>query len=381
MEHQEYLPKYPFLDFASDLSKAPFRLWVLLGEAKSKCAHIANAPLLPEIREWVHRVYLARGVQATTAIEGNTLSEEEVLAIIENRSKSLPSRAYLEREVKNVLEASNKLLNMDYQQSLDLEDILAFNAWVLEGLDLPDEVTPGELRKHNVTVASYRPPEARYMLELMEGFVKWLRDFPKEISPGLTIETAILKSILAHLYLVWIHPFGDGNGRAARLLEWYILLSGGVPTPAANLLSNHYNTTRNRYYRELDLAKTDIHRFVLYALEGFVDGLKEQIEVIQEQQLNVIWSNLVHESIPGKAETSKRRREIALELVKQEKPVASDKVASLSPKLAALYATKSGKTLSRDLNWLEDNNFIQFTPNGYLPRVDRVLNLLPPKLT
>jgi Fic family protein len=376
----DYLLRYPFLNFASDLSKAPFQLWILLGEAKSKCAHIANAPLLPEVREWVHRVYLAKGVQATTAIEGNTLSEEEVLAILENRSKSPPSRAYLEREVRNVLDACNKLLKMDYQQPLRLANILDFNRWVLEGLDLPAEVTPGELRKHNVTVASYRPPEAEYMLELMEGFTRWLNDFPKEISPGFITETAILKSILAHLYLVWIHPFGDGNGRAARLLEWYVLLSGGVPTPAANLLSNHYNATRIRYYRELDLAKKDTHRFILYALEGFIDGLKEQIEVIQEQQMSIIWSNLVHETIPGEAETAKRRREIALELVKQDKPVTTDKITSLSPRLLALYISKSSKTLSRDLNWLEDHQFIRHTPEGYLPRVDRVFNMLPPKL-
>jgi Fic family protein len=376
----EYLLKHPFLDFNPNLSKAPFQLWVLLGEAKSKCAHIANAPLLPEVREWVHRVYLAKGAQATTAIEGNTLSEEEVLAILENRSKSLPSREYLEREVRNVLEACNKLLDMDYQRPISLEDILTFHAWVLHGLELPAEVVPGELRKHNVTVASYRPPEANHMSELMEKFVRWLNDFPKEISPGLMVETAILKSILAHLYLVWIHPFGDGNGRAARLLEWYVLLSGGVPTPAANLLSNHYNATRTRYYRELDLAKTDIYRFVHYALEGFVDGLREQIDVIQDQQMMVIWTNLVHESIPGKAETAKRRREIALELVKEQKPVVANRFTRLTPRLAVLYAGKSSKTLSRDLNWLEENQFIRDTDDGYVPRVDRILNMLPPKL-
>lgn len=55
---------------------------------------------------------------------------------------------------------------------------------------------------------------------------------------------AIFKAVVAHLYLAWIHPVGDGNGRTARLVEFQILLSSGVPSPAAHLLSNHYNQTR-----------------------------------------------------------------------------------------------------------------------------------------
>ena len=55
------------------------------------------------------------------------------------------------------------------------------------------------------------------------------------------ILTGIIKAIVAHLYIAWIHPFGDGNGRTARLLELQILLNSNIPTPAAHLLSNHYN--------------------------------------------------------------------------------------------------------------------------------------------
>ena len=54
----------------------------------------------------------------------------------------------------------------------------------------------------------------------------------------------IVRAVLAHLYFVWIHPFGDGNGRTARLIEFAILVRAGVPAPCAHLLSNHYNATR-----------------------------------------------------------------------------------------------------------------------------------------
>jgi hypothetical protein len=74
---------------------------------------------------------------------------------------------------------------------------------------------------------------------------------------------AILKAMVAHLYLAWTHPFGDGNGRTARLIEFHILLSAGVPSPAAHLFSNHYNQTRAEYYRQLDRAsKSGGHPFL-----------------------------------------------------------------------------------------------------------------------
>ncbi|MCY3923933.1 MAG: Fic family protein [bacterium] len=77
------------------------------------------------------------------------------------------------------------------------------------------------------------------------------------------------------------HPFADGNGRTARLLEYAILArSGVVPFPAALLLSNHYNLTRDRYYRELEAADRSgtITGFVQYAVQGLVNGLREQTD-------------------------------------------------------------------------------------------------------
>src|SRR5258708_25331431 len=90
----------------------------------------------------------------------------------------------------------------------------------------------------------------------------------------------IIRAVIAHLYLAWIHPFGDGNGRTARLIEYRILLACGVPSPAVHLLSNHYNLTRTEYYRQLDRAsgsKGEYIPFVEYAVQGFVDGLRQQL--------------------------------------------------------------------------------------------------------
>ncbi|CED92167.1 Fido domain [Actinomyces succiniciruminis] len=63
---------------------------------------------------------------------------------------------------------------------------------------------------------------------------------------------AFILATLAHLHLTWIHPFGDGNGRMSRLLEFELLIRAGVPVPAAHLLSDHYNKTRDMYYSILE---------------------------------------------------------------------------------------------------------------------------------
>src|ERR687883_1782465 len=60
-----------------DLGGAPWMLWHNIGEARAKCRQLSTTPLPPPVAEETRRVYLAKGARATTAIEGNTLTEEQ----------------------------------------------------------------------------------------------------------------------------------------------------------------------------------------------------------------------------------------------------------------------------------------------------------------
>ena len=62
----------PYLSFSFDMRHLSPTVWLSLGEAMSKCQHLAGVPLKPHRAEDMAAIYLARGVQATTAIEGNT---------------------------------------------------------------------------------------------------------------------------------------------------------------------------------------------------------------------------------------------------------------------------------------------------------------------
>ncbi len=82
---------------------------MLFGESRSKVDHLAGALLKPETADEMNLVYLAKGAHATTAIEGNTLSEEEVLQIVEGRHATAPSQEYLVQEIEIIIDAYNRI--------------------------------------------------------------------------------------------------------------------------------------------------------------------------------------------------------------------------------------------------------------------------------
>ncbi|GAH87212.1 unnamed protein product, partial [marine sediment metagenome] len=82
----------------------------LLGQCHAIIKAISDTPIRPDYREKLLGVALIRGAQATTAIEGNTLTIEEIQDL--QRGKKLPpSREYLQKEVENILSALNTILN------------------------------------------------------------------------------------------------------------------------------------------------------------------------------------------------------------------------------------------------------------------------------
>jgi Fic family protein len=371
---------------ATDVNEVRPIHWMLLGEARSKCEHLAGAPLNPAIAQELYKVTLVKGALATTAIEGNTLTEEQVRGILDRSYKAPPSRAYQEQEARNVLDALQELhdrIVADERIRLTTEMICRFNEQILQGTDLREGVVPGRIRTEPVVVGSYRAAPAEDCEYLLDRLVDWLEDpvFTHE-NPEIQFALLLAKAVYAHLYLAWIHPFGDGNGRTARLVEFVILAgSGQVPIPAAHLLSNHYNLTRDRYYRELAEASRANRTlgFLSYAIEGFIDGIREAIGMVRWQQIEVTWINYVHEQFASQPHTDATHRARSLVLaMPMDKPVRREDLEGLTPKVAKLYAGTGPRVLSRDLNKLEKLGLIGLTEHGYIARSDLMLAFLPP---
>ena len=378
-----YEKTHAWLTFQIDLRLIDYATWISLGEAQSKCEHISGVPLRPSVAQQLHTVYLAKGVLATTAIEGNTLSEAEVIKHIEGKLRLPPSKEYLAKEIDNIIAACDKIateiLFLD-KDEISVDNIKNYNKLVLQGLSLGESVVPGQVRDYSVGVGGYRAAPAEDCEYLLQELCSWLNKF--HVPEDNRITFGIIKAIIAHVYFVWIHPFGDGNGRTARLIEFQILLEAGIPTPAAHLLSNFYNQTRTEYYRQLDrTTKNDknVSDFVKYASNGFVDQLKEQLDLIRHQQCDIVWRNYVHEMFKDQtSESAVRQRHLALDLsLTTDESIRISKIPEISMRMAVAYANKTRKTMVRDVNKLIKMGLLKRTKEGVRATREVILAFLP----
>ena len=157
----------------------------------------------------------------SNALEGNTLTSSETALIVE-KGITVGGKTLWEH-----LEAINHAEAFDYivylaQQSKDeitLTDIYTIHRLILRRID---DDNAGQLRKVLVRISGldFAFPEPLKLQEHMEEFMRWLhaaKDHP------------VIVAADAHLKLVTIHPFVDGNGRTARLLLNLLLIQAGYP--------------------------------------------------------------------------------------------------------------------------------------------------------
>ena len=123
MTETRTFPKtHPWISFQLDLPRDDYKLWFQLGEVQAKCEQMSGVPLLPDVADELHSVFLAKGALATTAIEGNTLSEEEALQLIKGNLDLPPSKEYLGQEIQNIIDVCDML----FENVINSEDQLHF---------------------------------------------------------------------------------------------------------------------------------------------------------------------------------------------------------------------------------------------------------------
>ena len=357
--------RYPHLQFRRHWEFGP-DVHYQLGQCNAIIRAIRETPLSPDRYKELGRVALIKGAQATTAIEGNTLTDSEVERVADGESLP-PSKQYQEREVRNVIGAMNGIVGevagRDETPPISAALMLQFHRQI--GADLGEhfDAVPGRFRTDERVVGPYRCPRAEDVPTLVELLCEWLQEeFPRgEDSPSFT--DAVIRAIVTHVYIEWIHPFGDGNGRTGRMIEFYLLLLAGNPDIASHILSNFYNLTRPRYYRELQQGHRDrdLGAFIAYAVQGYLDGLLETLGTILQDQFRIAWRALIHDRFAAqryrKKGVFKRRRELMLHFPLGE-AVPIEKLAVLNSSLARKYSNLTETTLLRDLRLLMEMDLV-----------------------
>jgi Fic family protein len=350
----------------------------LLGKCDSMVEAIARMPLQPAYRARLLSVSLIKGAQATTAIEGNTLTENEVRHVAEGGSLP-PSKEYQEREVKNILDSMNAILHStagdDHVPLVSAELVRDFHRKVGRELGEHFDAIPGRFREDARVVGPYKCPRHEDVPELIDRLCRWLQQEFGFASGRQPFADAVLQAIVTHVYIEWIHPFGDGNGRTGRLLEFYVLLRAGNPDIASHILSNFYNETRSEYYRQLDRAnkERDLTKFIRYAVQGYHDGLQQTIEAIENSMFEVAWKYLVYGKFANvrqrKRSVYRRQRELALG-IPPGPGLTPAQLTVATTELARQYASVTIRTLLRDLDVLKQMELVIEKNGKYLPNFD-----------
>ena len=362
------MEQYPHIKFRRHWSLTP-DVYYQLGQCEAIIEAICDMPIRPEHHGELLRVSLQKGAQATTAIEGNTLTDEEVEKVAAGESLP-PSREYQEIEVRNVIEAMNAILKdvaVGGRSPMISADLIK-NFHKAIGKDLGEHfnAVPGRFREDSRVVGTYRCPQHEDVPQLVDSLCEWLTGEFEFTSGQQSFSDAVVQAIVTHVYIEWIHPFGDGNGRIGRLLEFYILLRAGNPDIASHILSNFYNQTRPEYYRQLDHANKagDLSEFIAYTVQGFRDGLIETLHKIQESQFQTAWRSFVYDRFAQRKlrnrAVSRRQRDLVLSMPLR-KELSSDDLLILTPEIARAYASSSERMLARDLKAVEEMDLVKKT--------------------
>lgn len=378
----KYQKSHPWLTFDWDPKTLEASDWAKLCLCAEKSEQVAQLPLPATVRAEFEQTYLVKGIKASTAIEGNILSEQQVsLLVTAERTKSAP-RDQQQLEVWNYLQTVRTVNRQQASGSDELSSDLIneYNYQVLQGLALSDQIEPGKIRRVPVRVGRYQGApavECRYLLERLSD---WLPNIEVDVTglPHLWLVRGLLQGLIAHLYLALIHPYGDGNGRTARILELRILLEAGFPGIVAHLLAKHYYRTQSNYYLALEERSLGPpytpNYFIHYAVNGLLFELSDQAERIRHFVVGLIWTEHVRGFFVDQptSKTSQRQMTLVLNLPLYENTLIAD-LPMFNAELQKIYGDLGARTLSRDVQRLVEADLLVRTGNHVRPKSE-VLN-------
>ncbi len=217
----------------------------------------------------LRKVNQIKSITSTCAIEGNSLNEQLVTDIVNNRRVIGDPREIL--EIKNALELYNTKAKLNYQ---NIKDHLKAHKILMKGLI--DEA--GQFRKTGVGITDgktliYKAPPAIEVESRMNELFDWIN---QEKDANLLIQSAVF-----HCEFETIHPFTDGNGRMGRFWQHLMLIQHHPIfrfVPVETIVHHH----QQKYYNALMKAQRSHESagFVEFSLSTIFEALKLVLEEI-----------------------------------------------------------------------------------------------------
>ncbi len=320
---------------------------------------ILNAPLIPAWEAKFKKEAFERSIHHGTHIEGNKLSFENVVEVLDGRE--VIAR---ERDVQEVINYRNVLKFIDQIFSqigannpyiLTIETILQIHKHVVDRL-LPDE-SSGNFRSKQVVIRntqtgeiSYTPPPAAEVPYLIEDLIDWINsDHGREVHP-------VIKAGIIHYELSRIHPFVDGNGRTARALSTLILFLDGYDIRKFFSLEEYFDNNPMDYYLTLQAVSNqlvmDTHeRDLTPWLDYFVEGVAIELNKIKERVRKISMDAKVKDTL-GEQLVLNERQMIIMEFLHRHKQMQNKDFRKIFPDF-------SDDTVLRELRFLTNKGLIK----------------------
>ena len=247
-----------------------------------------NGALSTAVLDKIRKYFRIKNIYHSNAIEGNKLNVGETRLVVEQgltiTGKPLKDQA----EAKNLSHALDFLesLASNSEQAITEADIRQIHSLILKNIN-DDEA--GKYRSVDVEISGsmFTPTAPTAISSEMGHFAQWLK---KASIPNASyqLQDAIIVASIAHTWFVTIHPFIDGNGRAARLLMNLILMRYGFPIAIVT------REDRLRYYDALETSQSsDLTAFVSLISECAEESLEEYKAAADEHRAMEEWAKSI----------------------------------------------------------------------------------------
>lgn len=344
-----------------------------LVQVQSYSQYLQEIPLPPGIRQDMDRLNIVRAIRGTTGIEGNKLSKERVTHIVETDFDKGDAKSLDDLEALGAKKVLEFIRSSQADNGGRVSEALLREIHILTTKDCGYEGNnPGKYRRHNVTAGEYDCPRPEDVPLLMQKFVEYMN------SRRVLSEHPVIQAILAHFYLVSIHPFGDGNGRTSRGVEAYILYNAGHYNALGFYsLANFYYQRREQYVKELQDGrfkhKGNLTTFVKFSLSGFV----EELETIKQQVLDfyrvIAFRDYLNELVV-RGEINQRIYDLITYLTRGYHVSLTEFRSRRDSFVASLWKDLADRTLRQDLKTMLDKQVAVIDANGQMDANTRLMD-------
>ncbi|TCK60046.1 Fic family protein [Seleniivibrio woodruffii] len=298
---------------------------------------------------------IIRSIMSTAAIEGNPLTEEEVGEVLNGGEIT----NIYQREIFNLKSCYEFLVNWENKDFLITEDLCKlFHQYITK--DIPHEYNlPGYYRKEKVKVGDkshggiYVPPRCFDDIKmLMSAFIEWFQKLPSDIH-------VFVKAFLLHYYFAKIHPFSDGNGRTARILEGFYLANNGYGFFLKEL-SNYYYRQVDEYYAAFSNSHKadDASQFILFCLNIMKTALYERKEQAIEFAKRFAMRDFLDFAYKKKMLKERQFNLLNVLLDIERESEFSKEQLFVTSYFKVIYGKLSDRTVANDLNYLVSQNLL-----------------------